>query len=286
MKKTLYILTGMALSTLMMSCEDINEGGKDRLEQIPVQMKATIQPYDKDVSEIWQGGEELGMFMFGSDENISQASCIRLQTDAEGVLSPVGTGEMPLYPEDASKVSFICFHPYDTNAATSRTLNLKVGSKSTGEKSDYLYSNNARNKYPSLTPVKLQMGHVLSMVKFVITADNNISASTLRSLNPRIENVPTEGVFSMTDGTLTSTSGQGSIALTTNESVTQAQGLVLPASFNFTVRCDVDGMPLSRKLGNMTFESGKLYTFDLHVSTPGFEISLRGIEDWKVEKVD
>lgn len=37
------------------------------------------------------------------------------------------------------------------------------------------------------------------------------------------------------------------------------------------------------KIGNMTFEMGKQYTFDIVVSLPGIEVNLKEIEDWDVE---
>ena len=72
----------------------------------------------------------------------------------------------------------------------------------------------------------------------------------------------------------------------TDADMTRAECLLLPASSAFTVRCNVAGAALRRKLGNMSFESGKLYKFDLHVTEPGFEITLREIEDWNVETFD
>lgn len=278
----------MALSSVMVSCEDIYEGGEEHHAPLPVQLKATIQPYDRDLPESWNGGEELGMFMFasGEDNAFSSSACVRLRTDEKGDVQPVDSETMPLYPELATKVDFICFSPYSSEAASSRTLSLDVSTPEKAAASDYLYSDNARNKYPSLSPVKVQMKHVTCMVQFSITADANISDDVLKALNPCIEEVPSKGEFSLAEGKLTSSDAESHIAMKTDAGMTRAECLLLPAASAVTVRCNVDGASLRRKLGNMSFESGKLYKFDLHVTEPGFEITLREIEDWKVETFD
>lgn len=288
MKKTIYILAGMALSSMMMSCEDIYEGGEERHPQLPVQMKAAIQPFDSDLPESWKGGEEIGMFMFasGSADGLATATCTRLKTDAEGTLQPVDSETMPLYPANATKVDFICFYPYEANSAESKSLSLDVCTKENALNSDFLYSNSAKNKYPGLAPVKVQMKHVLSMVQFNITADEDIPAEDLKALDPKIEEVPTKGLFSLADGKLSSSETSSAIPMSADAAMTKAECLLLPASSNFTVRCNVSDMVFRKKLGNMSFESGKIYKFDLHVTQPGFEISLREIEDWKVETYD
>ena len=278
----------MALSSVMVSCEDIYEGGEERHTPLPVQLKATIQPYDRDLPENWNGGEELGMFMFASGEEnaFSSSACVRLRTDEKGDVQPVDSETIPLYPELATKVDFICFSPYSVEAASSRTLSLDVSTPEKAAASDYLYSDNARNKYPSLSPVKVQMKHVMCMVQFFITADAGISDDVLKALNPCIEEVPSKGEFSLAEGKLTSSAVESHIAMKTDAGMTRAECLLLPASSAVTVRCDVAGASLRRKLGNMSFESGKLYKFDLNVTEPGFEITLREIEDWNVETFD
>lgn len=283
MKKILYIFSGMALGCLMLSCEDINEGGNMDREPIAVQMKASILPFDNASPENWKGGEELGMFMFPSGGDISSSACVRLKTDAEGVMQAVEPGKMPEYPSDASKVNFICFSPYNEAAASGKTLALNVSTDEKALQRDYLYSDNARNKYPSLTPVKVQMRHVLSLVRFDITAAEEITADVLKGLNPQIDGVPAEGTFSLAEGKMASTGNPASIVMSTDGQMSSAECMMLPATSSVTVKCNVEGMVLRKKLGNMSFESGKLYIFDLHVTTPGFDISLREIQDWNVE---
>lgn len=68
MKKSIYIFAGVALSCMLMSCEDINEGGVDRHPQLPVKLKASITPFEQEKPETWKGEEEFGVFMFPSGE--------------------------------------------------------------------------------------------------------------------------------------------------------------------------------------------------------------------------
>ena len=286
MKKTLYTLGSIVLAFMMLSCEDIYEGGNMDREPMTVQMKASILPFDSAFPEKWKGGEEVGMFMYSSSdaEGMSSAACLRLTADAEGVLSPAGQDVMPQYPSDASKVNFVCFYPYSASAAESKTLALDVSSDGKAVLSDYLYSDNARNKYPSLSPVKLQMKHVLSLVRFEISAAEEVPADALKGLNPQIEGVPVQGVFSLSGGCMASSGEPSTIAMKTDGQI--AESLLMPVASSVTVRCDIDGLPFRKKLGSLNFESGKLYIFDLHVTRPGFDISLREIEDWKVERFD
>ncbi len=286
MKKTLYTLGGIALVCMTASCEDIYEGGNMDREPMTVQMKASILPFDSALPENWEGGEEVGMFMYSSSdaEGMSSAACLRLTADAEGVLNPAGQDVMPQYPSDASKVNFVCFYPYSASAAESKTLALDVSTDEKAVLSDYLYSDNARNKYPSLSPVKLQMKHVLSLVRFEISAAEEVPADAIKGLNPQIEGVPVQGVFSMSGGCMASSGEPSAIAMKTDGQI--AESLLMPAASSVTVRCDIDGLPFRKKLGSLNFESGKLYIFDLHLTRPGFDISLREIEDWKVERFD
>lgn len=55
MKKSIYIFAGVALSCMLMSCEDINEGGVDRHPQLPVKLKASITPFEQEKPETWKG---------------------------------------------------------------------------------------------------------------------------------------------------------------------------------------------------------------------------------------
>lgn len=288
MKKSIYIFAGVALSCMLMSCEDINEGGVDRHPQLPVKLKASITPFEQEKPETWKGEEEFGVFMFpsGEEKGFASSKCVRFKTDAEGELSITETGTELMYPKDAAKVDFICFTPFEESALTSRALSLDVSTREKALACDYLYSDNSRNKYPALAPVKIQMKHVLSAVRFEITAEDDILPAELKNLNPQMEGVNATGSFNLGDATLTPSGTATAIPMLADEGMTSADCLLLPATSNVTVRCNVAGQEFRKKLGDLTFERGKLYIFDLHVSHPGFEISLREIEDWVVETYD
>lgn len=288
MKKISYLFSVIALACMTISCEDIYEGGNKDREPMSVQIKAGILPFDSTSPETWKGGEEVGMYMYSSSDadGMASATCLRLAADADGVLTPSGSGQMPVYPSDASKVNFVLFSPFDASAAENKSLTLNVSSADKAAQSDWLYSDNAKNKYPSLTPVKVQMRHILSLVRFEISASEEIPAAALKGLNPKIEGIPVEGVFSLAEGRLASVGNPAEIALTADEQMSQAECLLLPSASPVTVRCDIDGLPFRKKLGSLNFESGKIYIFDLKLTKPGFEISIKEIEDWNVETFD
>lgn len=264
--------------TSLTSCEDIYEGGDKDLPDVPVQIKPQVSPYGQEKAEALGADVKIGVYMISSETGLPLAANLEMTTDEDGL---VDAGESLTYPKDGSKVNIICYTPYTPTASDNNLLTLDVSTAAAAEMSDYLYSAN-RNKYMALSPVKVQMRHILSLAEFYLTLGEGISEEDLKDLTLAFDGIPVKADFDiLSDEIASKAEGRIPIALDINSKYGKCQ--VIPGGVsNLTVACTFKGLSFSKKLGSMDFQSGKLYKFDLVVSEPGFEIVLRQIEDWEV----
>lgn len=287
MNRLINITGTVLLSMALMACEDIYEGGNVQPIDLPVQLKATVIPFDRDDPESLPASQSLGVFMTPSDsENgITGATCMEMTADTDGNLSRKGIDEPFLYPQDVQKVNFVCFTPFTSPISADGTIQVDVSTPALASACDYLYAV-SRNKYPALAPVKMQLGHILASVYFDVKPGEGFTVADMQSMTLTIEESASKASFSLGDGTFTLADTDGDITLTTAADGSRVTGLVVPQQRNLVLRCAIGGLEFHKTLGPMKFESGRRYRYDMIVSVPGIEVTLREIEDWKVEVYD
>ena len=94
--------------------------------------------------------------------------------------------------------------------------------------------------------------------------------------------MPAIGKFSLGTAEMTEMEA-GDIPVSVSSEGSYGECVLLPSTGNGLLLFDVAGNQYRKKIGNMTFEMGKQYTFDIVVSLPGIEVNLKEIEDWDVE---
>ncbi len=275
------------LSLAITACEDIYEGEPVQHIDIPVQLKASVTPFDRDEPETLHTSQSLGVFMTPSDsENgITGSTCMEMVTDKEGNLSRKGIDEEFLDPTGVQKVSFICYTPYVSSPGPDNILAIDVTTPASAAASDYLYAA-SRNKYPAMSPVKLNLGHILSSVCFNVTPGEGFSTADMQQMTLTIEESISKAGFALNDGTFALSPDNGDITLSTSAQGDRVTGLVIPQQCSLVLKCSVGEMDFHKRLGSFRFEGGHRYVYDMLVAVPGIEITLREIEDWKVEVYD
>lgn len=146
-----FCLCGLA------ACEDIYKGGENHQQtEVAVLFKPSITSYDKDEVEKWKEGETVGVYMirnkadFSLENSINQIFNKKMQVQADGMLKVSGEEPAFLYPTDATKVDFILYAPWNPSLEEN-VLQLDVRNQAKSDFCDYLYSNNAKNKYRTTT---------------------------------------------------------------------------------------------------------------------------------------
>ena len=277
-----FCLCGLA------ACEDIYKGGENHQQtEVAVLFKPSITSYDKDEVEKWKEGETVGVYMirnkadFSLENSINQIFNKKMQVQADGMLKVSGEEPAFLYPTDATKVDFILYAPWNPSLEEN-VLQLDVRNQAKSDFCDYLYSNNAKNKYRTTTPVKVVFKHVFAKMIFHIRNGEGISAEDLKVLRLTCSDLPAIGKFSLGTAEMTEMEA-GDIPVSVSSEGSYGECVLLPSTGNGLLLCDVAGNQYRKKIGNMTFEMGKQYTFDIVVSLPGIEVNLKEIEDWDVE---
>ena len=285
MNRLINITGASLLSIFLLACEDIYEGGREIQLDLPVQLKASVAAFDRDNPESLPVSQSLGVFMTPSDSEsqLTASACMEMVPDTDGNLSLKGSDQTLLYPKNVQKVNFICYAPFNASMPADCTLPVDVTTPSKARESDYIYTI-TRNKYPALAPVKLQLGHVLSSIQFVAVAGEGFTDSDLQSMTISIEDVSASGTFRLDDGSITTDAIPGNMTLTTSADGHLVSGLIIPQQAGIVLKCNIGGMEFHKKLGNMTFDGGHQYTYDITVSPPGIEVHLREINDWIVEE--
>lgn len=273
---------------ILIACEDIYEGGENRLQtEVAVSFKSAITPYDKDYAEVWKGGESVGVYMIKNKADFTAENCInnvfnkKITAQTDGILT-VPESETFLYPTDDTKVDFVLYTPWQSDIADN-CLKLDVTNREKSESSDYLYSNNAKNKYRTTSPVRAVFKHLLSKMILRITNGEGISAEELKSMKITCTNLPATGKFSLGLAELVETGEPNDIAISVSEEGTYAECALLPVTGNGLLQFEMTNNQYNKKMGTLTFEMGKQYIFDAVVSLSGIEIALKEIEDWEVE---
>lgn len=268
-------------SFIFCSCEDIYEGGQNEVAEIDVSLKAQIVPYDREKPEDLPENSFAGVYML-STEGETIASDEKMAIGSDGMIATDGKLK---YPTNGSKVDFISYMPYQSAIANNNRISLDVSSVDKASQSDILYAE-SRNKYMSLSPVKLQFKHILAAAVFNISAVDGVTDEDLSSISFTFMDVTAKADFDILTTELSNVV-QGNVHMSLTSGGHSGLCYFIPEQVkNLVATCSLKGMNFSKKLGQMDLKGGQLYKFDIVVSEPGFDIVLKQIEDWKVETYD
>ncbi len=171
-------------------------------------------------SSDWAGGEQVGIFMYAAGEtskgsfDLSRENVLH-ESDDSGDFSTT----YPIYYPQSSSVDFYAYCPYtgeEGDSSLNYTVDLTDQNPTGGfdhAAVDFMTAS-TKGKTKSDGAVTFTFYHELSMVTFVL--EKGLSLETLRDVEVSI-GVNTVGVFSIVDGSMSSSSTSGSIKFMTEE---------------------------------------------------------------------
>ena len=235
-------------------------------EKITVQFASVVT--DKDGESIsrasgtaWTANDKIGIYMKKAGQDLAAASIVNNASNVsyqttlgDGLFAPVQTSEEICFPA-LDAVDFIAYYPYTDNPA-GYTYTVNVSDQSDLEAIDLMYSNNILGVDKSTPQVKLQFDHVLSSIKFNISATN--PGSDLSGLRITLKGLPTEAHLDLRDGNLSIVQlSTADIEVKVSTGGTTAEAIVLPVgSYVFDVVFTLGSVSVTETINNMDLSAG------------------------------
>ena len=282
MKRVSLFTMGMALLTLCSCSSDQPEAASSELTPINLfsYMAATRSANASLQKTQIASGVEVGVFAKIGDTYITNGNNNKVTADGNGNF----TGTQLFFPSDGSAVSVFAYAPY-SNAFDGKDAEAVSFSVAQDQSTDagYLKSDllqavpTGTNSFTKDTPnVPLNFGHKLSKltVKFTLgETDVNLKGATINILNT----LPTTSL-KVSDGTLGVASGSATtikaVTFASDATTFLSSAVIVPqtVSAGEFIQVVLSDKVLNAKLNNeVTFLSGKAYTYNVNISGGGAE---------------
>ncbi|NDV82126.1 fimbrillin family protein [Bacteroides sp. 51] len=235
-------------------------------EKVTVQFSSIVTGEDgESISRasgtIWTANDKIGIFMKKAGQDLAAESIVNNVSNisyktvsGDGFFAPVQTSEETYFPALGS-VDFIAYYPYTDNPA-GYTYTVNVSDQSDLEAIDLLYSNNVLAANKVNPQVKLQFDHVLSSIKFNISATN--PASDLSGLKITLKGLPTEAQLDLRDGDLNIVQlSTADIEVQVSADGTTAEAIVLPVGlYAFDITFTLGSVSVTETINDMDLSAG------------------------------
>lgn len=285
MKKSFSILSlGLLLGLSLNSCSNEELApNSDELVEIKL-TSAVLQPVTRGSSLNEQStqitsGQSVGVTI----TNASAAhNNVQWNVGASGALT--NTLSTPIY-YGTSAATITAYHPYNAAWTALSTQQFAVAADQSGDgykNSDLLYVKQSQAR--TAGDVTLTFIHKLAKVQVNLTS-TSFSASDLAKATISICNVELNTGINLADGTLAtaSTSNVGEIKAAENSST--AAAIVVPqtvASGKILIKVKIGTVVYGYTLSGTgaTFESGKVYTYNMSVTQTSLNLNSSAIDNW------
>lgn len=282
MKRVSFFTMGMALLTLCSCTADQPEAASSELTPINLfsYMAATRTANVSLQKTQIASGVEVGVFAKTGDTYITNGNNNKVTADGNGNF----TGTQLFFPSDGSAVSVFAYAPYSStfDGKDVEAVSFSVAQDQSTDagylKSDLLQAvPTGTNSFTKDTPnVPLNFGHKLSKltVKFTLgETDVNLNGATINILNT----LPTTSL-KVSDGTLGAASGSATtikaVTFASDATTFLSSAVIVPqtVSAGEFIQVVLSDKVLNAKLNNeVTFLSGKAYTYNVNISGGGAE---------------
>lgn len=275
----------LVMCTALSSCNDDEEGAV--MSNVEVRFSSQIQT--RVVNNLWEEGDEIGIFMHYSNGALSDATLVdnvsnfKYLASTTGSITPATDLDKMYYPV-SSAVSFVAYYPFDN--VEDYKVGLDVSNQKRKSEIDFLYSNNQKNVQSTTSALALTFEHKMSKVIFTIKAGYGISSADLTGLSLTLRKAITEATFSLTDATFTLGTETLDVKALTTETTdgVKAEAIMIPQecnnvaiivslasgkNFMYTLSSDQKWLP------------GKSYNYEINLTDKTVNASLSAsITDW------
>lgn len=252
----LAIITGASFTSCTNDTDDI------LAQENEIKLTSAITPASRTNNTDCQStmivkGQQVGVTTSGAKEDHKNSPW---KAEENGSLTNLGKG---LYWNGNQTIDITAYHPYNSQwTETEHTFTVQTDQYNNGNDNNYINSDllwvAQRQDYTS-APIELKFGHMLS--KIIVYIQGNDFGS-----NVSLCGTVTSANFNLTNGTVTAQNVTPS-EIKVSEGATSAAAIIIPqtvANGTQFIKVEYNGKTFYYTLTkNMTFESGKAYTFNL-----------------------
>ena len=252
----LAIITGASFTSCTNDTDDI------LAQENEIKLTSAITPASRTNNTDCQStmivkGQQIGVTTSGAKEDHKNSPW---KAEENGSLTNLGKG---LYWNGNQTIDITAYHPYNSQwTGTEHTFTVQTDQYNNGNDNNYINSDllwvAQRQDYTS-APIELKFGHMLS--KIIVYIQGNDFGS-----NVSLCGTVTSANFNLTNGTVTAQNVTPS-EIKVSEGATSAAAIIIPqtvANGTKFIKVEYNGKTFYYTLTkNMTFESGKAYTFNL-----------------------
>lgn len=257
MKKSMFYLYALLALFSFASCT------KDHLQESDMKKEVKITASIVEVSSLgnttrasnnqWDEGDAIGVFMkkAGSSLNGTDlATNVKFTNTIESAFTCDPTNKI-YFPFNKEAVDFIAYYPYQPLTDV-LTYQVDVSSQSDISAIDLMYSNNVTNVNSTAASVGLQFEHQLT--KVVLNINQNNTGVDLTGLTAKITNLKTKALFSLVDGTLSTSTDVADVVFNFNSTTNTPSAILLPETdlSNKSIVITLGGVNYSYPLSNST----------------------------------
>lgn len=266
--KTLSTIVVLASMILLNGCQKENHFTELTSKTTISSINASIHHMQTRVSgNQWDAMDEIGLFLSEVNKSDYLFSNIVYRTvGGDGVFVPSVNENAVSIPNEGQHVDLKAYYPYAASVANGR-IPINVTDQSNPAKIDLLYSNNISDITADNKSFSMVFTHQLTKIELVIAS--NSPEHTLDGLNVKLQNAPTQAVFSIANESITDVSAIGSISFNVSDDGKAASAIVLPTadlsamSFVFELGEESFSFSLKDALTITSFEKSTLYKYNV-----------------------
>lgn len=203
MKQTaIWIVAGILIASCSTETYEFDQNDGQR-----VQASFTSKIATRVVNNLWEEGDEVGIFMSKHGEELSDETLVdfsfnrKYLASPDGHLSPASELDKLYYPQIGS-VNFVAYYPFAN--VEDYQVKLDVSNQSDLAAIDFIYSNNLSDIGVSSESQNLVFDHQLSKVVFEFSLAEDMTDVSLDGALLTFSNVVDKGTFDLATGTLVS----------------------------------------------------------------------------------
>ena len=305
--KFYFLAATAALSLSFASCSSNDEESMTPATPTPISLKNDIDAYTRAGTNVQPTqiveGSIIGVYSFvhgatavANTKNLQESyGYINIPYTA-GATGTLTAGEKIYYPADGTNVDIYAYAPRKTQGnnitnIANTVLDFSVYADQTADtsyvKSDLLWaqSTDPNGVAASINAQGLAFNHKLSKITVNLTGDGNITTKDLKAAIITITNTIRDAKMNISDGNVSiTTSGLGEIIMKPSNNEISASAIIVPQTITKDTKfltITIGTLDYFFSLPNdITFDSGKAYTFNITVSATQAKFSSVKIVDW------
>ncbi|MDR0538456.1 MAG: SUMF1/EgtB/PvdO family nonheme iron enzyme [Tannerellaceae bacterium] len=250
--------------------------------------------------EAWKRGDEIGIYMKLSADNLEDALYGNFRYVAfpdnsapgQTLLKPGNRMDSAIFfPKSLAPIDFIAYYPYDPGVSTTGVVKVDIRNQNDRELLNLLYSRESLRTYDTTQMVVLPFKHKMAKMRLEINVAAGMNVN-LEHVKVRLDGIPDTASLHIANGSLTATGSPGSIypgamrvPVGFEEDSASFQCIIIPHRGsdydNRKVLIAAEGKTYAWYIPDATdFEENKVYTYHLTLSSRNVTGISGGILPW------